>query len=119
MNMSKKNIPKTFFRYRSFDSEGKNLNALRNNKMYFNTPSNFNDPHDCLIYIDYEKVKEEIKRIDLIEINKFIDDNENTEMYKSLLTRERRRKLRKIKLNHLQKIQNNLCLEIEGKMNFY
>lgn len=114
----KKNIPKTFFRYRSFDSEGKNLNALRNNKMYFNTPNNFNDPHDCLVYIDYEKVKQEIKKIDLIEMNKFIDDNKNREIYRGLLTRERRRKLRKIRLDHLQKIQDNLCLEIEGKMKF-
>lgn len=114
----RKNIPKTLFRYRSFDSEGYNLNALRNNKMYFNTPNNFNDPHDCLVYIDYEKVKQEIKKINLIEINKFIDDNENTEMYKSLLTRERRRKLRKIKLDDLQKIKDKLCLEIEGEMKF-
>lgn len=116
----KKNIPKTFFRYRSFDNEGKNLNALRNNKMYFNTPNNFNDPHDCSVYIDYEKVKQEIKKIDLIEMNKFINENKNTKIYKDLFTREQRRKFSKnrIKLECLQKIQDNLCLEIKEKMKF-
>ena len=44
---------KKLYRYRACES--RNFDALLNNRIYFNTPKNFNDPHDSFFYVDREK----------------------------------------------------------------
>ena len=39
------NKPKSLFHYRSCNE--RSIEAFRENKIYFNTASNFNDPYDC------------------------------------------------------------------------
>lgn len=55
------NIPSRIFRYRKCNEAS--LNALLENKLYFSTPNMFNDPYDCLVYFDLNKIKSEIKTI--------------------------------------------------------
>lgn len=42
------------FRYRKFDDNERNIGALRQNRLYFSTPANFNDPYDNRMYVDKE-----------------------------------------------------------------
>jgi hypothetical protein len=42
------------FRYRPCDDN--NFDALLNDKMYFSIPKKFNDPHDCLSYVDKDQI---------------------------------------------------------------
>lgn len=116
----KQKIPKTLFRYRSFDNNGNNLNALKNNRLYFNTPNNFNDPHDCLIYINHEEVKQEIRKINQKEILKFIKENKDTKEYKNLFGRKERRYIdnKKMEFKFFKKIQDKFYLEIKKQMYF-
>lgn len=65
-NWVEEKAPKKLYRFR--DCNKRNFNALKTNRIYFNTPNNFNDPHDCLIYIDYDRLEHEIKSIDPVNI---------------------------------------------------
>lgn len=66
------NIPSTIFRYRKCNESS--LNALLENKLYFSTPNMFNDPYDCLVYSDFNKIKSEIEMVgDAITNNQFIN----------------------------------------------
>lgn len=56
-----KNIPSRIFRYRKCNEAS--LNALLENKLFFSTPNMFNDPYDCLVYFDLNKIKSEIETI--------------------------------------------------------
>ena len=49
----------TLIRFRSINN---NLKALKNNKLFYSTPDNFNDPYDTLIYVDYDKIAKKIKK---------------------------------------------------------
>lgn len=44
---------KKFYQYRSFDTNGYNLQNLRNNQIYLNNPQNFNDPFDCFFTANF------------------------------------------------------------------
>jgi hypothetical protein len=46
------------FRYRAYDDN--TINALENGKIFFSKPKYFNDPYDNLIYVNSEKVVQEI-----------------------------------------------------------
>lgn len=48
------NINNCLFRYRTIDDN--NISALENNKLYFSTPNNFNDPYDNLIFASLKKI---------------------------------------------------------------
>lgn len=50
------------FRYRKLNETDadRNMAAFKENKLYFSTPSNFNDPYDTLLYVD---IKELVKTI--------------------------------------------------------
>lgn len=48
------------YRYRSFNSYS--IDALKNDRLYFSTPSYFNDPFDSVIYIDEERLLHSILR---------------------------------------------------------
>ena len=45
------------FRYRKFDDNARNIEALKQNRLYFSTPANFNDPYDNRMYVDKEKIE--------------------------------------------------------------
>lgn len=65
------------FRYRKLtddSSADKNINALEEDKLYFSTPENFNDPFDNLIYVNKEALKYVIQ-----ENWKHMDDYLNAE----------------------------------------
>ena len=55
------NKPKSLFHYRSCNE--RSIEAFRENKIYFNTASNFNDPYDCLIYCDIEYILKQIQNM--------------------------------------------------------
>ncbi len=44
----------TLTRYRSCDS--KNIENLKNDRLYYSTPANFNDPYDTLLYANYFEI---------------------------------------------------------------
>ena len=53
--------PQVLYRYRECTEY--NFDALLNDRVYFNSPLHFNDPYDCLSYIDLEKVKSVLHEI--------------------------------------------------------
>lgn len=53
-NLKNKNIPKSLYKYRSFDEEGRSLKNLEEDTVWLADPLTFNDPYDCHHYIDYE-----------------------------------------------------------------
>ena len=55
------NKPKSLFRYRSCNEQS--IEAFRENKIFFNIASNFNDPYDCLIYCDIDKILNQVQNI--------------------------------------------------------
>ncbi len=48
----------TLVRFRAISHN--NLNALENDKLYYSTPDNFNDPYDTLIYANYIQIIQDI-----------------------------------------------------------
>lgn len=55
-------IPKTLFKYFSFDEHGHTIDHLKNSTLYFASPLNFNDPYDCnvghkVVPFEYSKIK--------------------------------------------------------------
>ena len=44
----------TLTRYRSCDL--KNIENLKNDRLYYSTPANFNDPYDTLLYANYFEI---------------------------------------------------------------
>ena len=68
--------PKKLFRYRICSEN--NFDALIDDKVYFNSPTKFNDPHDCLVYVDKKKISSLLYQVDDISIIvKFMRDNRN------------------------------------------
>ena len=57
--------PQKLFRYRTCNEY--NFDALLNDRIYFNAPIYFNDPHDCLAYIDMEKVYSLLNQIGSVD----------------------------------------------------
>ena len=55
------NMPKSLFHYRRCSEQS--IEAFRENKLYFNTASNFNDPYDCLVYCDIKAIEREIETV--------------------------------------------------------
>lgn len=53
-NLKHKNIPKSLYKYRSFDEVGRSLKNLEEDTVWIAAPLTFNDPYDCHHYIDYE-----------------------------------------------------------------
>lgn len=50
------------YKYRTFDdieSKKRTENIFLENELYFPSPSKFNDPFDCLVHLDFSKVKKE------------------------------------------------------------
>lgn len=70
IEMVKQNMPRKLYRYRSCNEHS--IDAFRKNRIYFNTPNNFNDPHDCLVYFDYKRIQQEIESTDVAEYVRII-----------------------------------------------
>lgn len=76
------NTPKSLFHYRKCSEQS--IEAFRQNKLYFNTASNFNDPYDCLAYCDIKAVEKEIETVGNDDSIRFLTDLiNNPEMVKS------------------------------------
>ena len=55
----KEKFENCLFRYRKLNDADreKNIDALKNNRLYFSTPVNFNDPYDNRMYVDKDKIE--------------------------------------------------------------
>ena len=47
-----RNVKGSLFRYRSFDENGYNLDALKNKKLYLSSPEKLNDPWECIAFCE-------------------------------------------------------------------
>lgn len=94
-------FPKSLFRYRSFDKDGYALNALKTNRLYFSKPAGFNDPHDCLVYIDFKSVEESIRNVNkkqlMQQADEFLSNGIVPPEYSQYLSRADRRRLKNSK----------------------
>lgn len=63
------------FRYRklSVDQIEKNIDAFEKDRLFFSTPANFNDPYDSLLYVDREKISEDIQHNWKIGMDSYLD----------------------------------------------
>lgn len=57
-------MQKRLYKYRAFNHDDPELkkraeDVFLKNELYFSSPSQFNDPFDCLVHIDFSKVKKE------------------------------------------------------------
>lgn len=66
------NKPKSLFRYRRCSEQS--IEAFRENNIFFNTASNFNDPYDCLVYCDRKTIEKEIESIGNEENQAFLNN---------------------------------------------
>jgi len=53
------NVPAALFRYRKFDEQENNLNALKNDQLWMALPKVMNDVFDSLLFFDKDRIKEE------------------------------------------------------------
>ena len=65
-NLINKILPKSLFRFRTFNEFS--IDSFWKDSIRYSQPDSFNDPHDCLIYIDKELIIEKI-RTDLLPQN--------------------------------------------------
>lgn len=68
----KQYLPRRLFRYRVCNELS--IDAFRKNRIYFNSPYNFNDPHDSLVYYDYDRIQREIDAVNTIDYTKVFED---------------------------------------------
>ena len=57
--MTKIHYPRYLYRYRPINNN--NLEALRTNKMFFSQASNYDDPFDTFLHIDFEIIRKEFE----------------------------------------------------------
>lgn len=69
-------MPKSVFKFYPFTPNS--LKCLESNKVYLNTPENFNDPYDCFICSDQETFAKTFF-IEYIEKNDYIQQGIITE----------------------------------------
>lgn len=65
-------LPNALYKYRECNENS--FSAFFEDRIYFNTPSNFNDPFDCSVYIDKKKIVNEIKSLYNIDYPKILLD---------------------------------------------
>ena len=49
------------------------MDAFEKDRLFFSTPANFNDPYDSLLYVDQEKISEDIKHNWEIGMDSYLD----------------------------------------------
>lgn len=72
INYIQENKPKSLFHYRRCSEQS--IEAFRENNLFFNTASNFNDPYDCLVYCNRNTIQKEIESIGNEENQAFLND---------------------------------------------
>jgi len=60
--------PQKLYRYRTCNDN--NFDCLLNDTIYFSAPINFNDPHDCLAYVDMDRIYSMLNQIEFTEVMK-------------------------------------------------
>jgi len=80
-------LPKSIFKFCSFDEKNRNIGNLQKNIVWLNDPSNFNDPYEFSSKIDIKVV---LKTSYANKINVFLDST-----FKDAFTDEEKRMLRK------------------------
>lgn len=63
------NTPESLFHYRRCSEQS--IEAFRENKLFFNTALNFNDPYDCLVFCDKKAIERDIDSIGSEETRAF------------------------------------------------
>jgi len=58
-DLIRENTPKSLFRFRTFDEFS--IDAFWKDYIYHSSPINFNDPHDCLVYVNKPSLVKVIK----------------------------------------------------------
>ena len=111
LNYVQENKPKSLFHYRKCTEY--TIDAFRDNKIYFNTANNFNDPYDCLVYCDTKKINNQIENMTNIANIKQLQKNINTarfiETRPAQLPKEKATHiLETLKGQDLQKIVSNI-----------
>lgn len=87
------------FRYRSYNEN--TIKALQDDRLFFSSPINFNDPYDCLPFVDYEKVCAEVNRNIFIGMDAYLDRVKESIPEMAFFTREVLRKDRDRYINGL------------------
>ncbi|WFD10782.1 DUF2971 domain-containing protein [Tepidibacter hydrothermalis] len=54
IDLKYKNIPKSLFRYRTFDEKGHNLDNLASDSVWLSSPMDFNDPYDSALTLNLQ-----------------------------------------------------------------
>ena len=80
-----KNMPKRLYRYRTCNEN--NFDAFQTNKIFFNTPNNFNDPHDCLVYFDDKKIIHELEPLSMDHYTKVFKEIITTKVIPDFMKR--------------------------------
>ncbi len=62
--LKSRNIPPSFFKYRSFDKNGDSLKGLRENAVWLSPANRLNDPYDCFHHVNYDLLFEVAPLID-------------------------------------------------------
>ena len=57
-NISSSFFSDTLVRFRAISFN--NLETLKNDRLYYSTPNNFNDPYDTLIYANYLQILQDV-----------------------------------------------------------
>lgn len=79
MTYIQENKPKSLFHYRRCTEYS--IETFREGKLYFNTANNFNDPYDCLVYCDVDKIYKSISNMTKLENIQKLQKNINEELF--------------------------------------
>lgn len=69
IDLARNNHPQYICKYCSFDAKEKNLENIKNNHVYLRPANKFNDPYDCKIFIDKNKILSHLKSTRYFEDN--------------------------------------------------
>jgi len=72
VDMINSNLPRRLFRYRECNEYS--IDAFRKNLIFFNTPNNFNDPHDCLVYFNEKLIQEHLEFVKALPLADIISN---------------------------------------------
>lgn len=105
-------------RYRTFDEEGKNINNLKEDKLYYSTPTYFNDIFDSKLYVNNDKIKDTVKNIIKINMGTYLNflQQDNELLYynvEAMLNGGDKNKLLESFLEYI----SNLAINIKNRIN--
>lgn len=62
MALKCENMPKSLYKYKSFDDNGYSMKILKQNEIKLSIPEEFNDPFDCALTLSAKKIGNELMR---------------------------------------------------------